>query len=461
MPSIITKGVDQTKIKLTIALGLTSIFALGLIFLITINPVIAAVIAISVFVLIVFIVRTDIGLYLVVFSLIAGQLIRIPVISESNVQLTDVLVVLLSSIWLIKKIILNQKIKRTMLGPFLLIFLSIALISFVNGLRFLSLEQAMVSLFYLIRLWSYAALFFIATDIFSQEKTIIIFKKILLFTFFAVALAGVIQVIIFPNLARWAALYGWDPHVGRLFSTFLDPNFVGAFLTFGFIFSISLLTYAKTFENRIVLILISILELISIILTYSRSTYLFLFISFLVLSIMRSKKLLLIGIVALIILMLIFPRSLDRIQGGFNIDESAKTRFKTWENTITVIRDHPLLGVGFNSFRYAQEDYSFNKEAVQSRAGAGSDSSLLFIFVTTGFFGLLSYLIFYLLALIKTKKVFNFSTLPHKRVFALTLFSILIGFLGHSIFINSLFYPALMVLFFTLLGIISVNYYKE
>ncbi|MBU2595421.1 O-antigen ligase family protein [Patescibacteria group bacterium] len=457
MLSQITKNQDQTKMKLTLALSLTSLLGIGLVLAIINGPLSAAVIIIALVTILIFILKTEWGVYLIILSLVSGQLVRIPLTGTSAIQPTDILVVILVSIWLIKKIILNQKIKSTFIGPFLCVFLSIAFISLINGLRFLDTDQAIISFFYLIRIASYMTLFFIGADIFSQQKKIYTLEKILLSAFFVIAAIGIVQVIVFPSLAKWAALYGWDPHMGRLFSTFLDPNFAGAFLVMGFIISLAFLFYAKSFEGRVALISASLLMLVAVILTYSRSTYLFLFISFFVLSILRSKKFLLVGIVAIIILMLIFPKSLDRIQGGFSIDESARTRFKTWENTLTIIKDHPMLGVGFNSFRYAQESYTFSKETTGGHAGAGSDSSLLFIFATTGFFGLLSYLIFYFLALIKTKKTFNYSLSAQQKGIGLALFSIMVGFLFHSVFVNSLFYPAIMAPFFLMLGLISAE----
>lgn len=456
MPSETLKNANKINFNFVIAGILTSALALGFVLIILKNPLSALILIAAFTLLVIFTLRTDLGMYLILLSLIAGQLLRIPVTEGSAIQLTDILVVTLSLVWIIKKIILNEKIKSTFLGPFLFIFLSIAFLSFINGLRFLSLDQAMISFFYLLRLWAYAALFFIATDIFEQEKNIHLFKKILLFVFFAVAVAGIVQIIIFPSLSKWAALYGWDPHMYRLFSTFLDPNFVGAFLVIGLMTVLGILFYTKSIEGKLILIVLAIIFLVSIILTYSRSTYLFLAISFLTFSILRSKKLLLLGMAAIIIILLIFPKSVERIEGGFNIDESARTRFQTWSKTITIIRDHPVLGVGFNAFRYAQDRYSFLEDTAQDHSGAGSDSSILFIFATCGFFGLLAYLIFYILALIKTKKVFNYSSLQRKG-FALALFSILVGLAFHSVFVNSLFYPAIMVLFFVMLGLVSIK----
>ena len=40
-----------------------------------------------------------------------------------------------------------------------------------------------------------------------------------------VLVGGLIQFQWFPNLGSWSVEGGWDPHSGRLFGTWLDPNF--------------------------------------------------------------------------------------------------------------------------------------------------------------------------------------------------------------------------------------------
>ena len=72
-------------------------------------------------------------------------------------------------------------------------------------------------------------------------------------------------------------LEGWDPHIGRLLSTWFDPNFIGGFL--GFILSITIalgLYYWKEKRTKLALVLgiIGFIGLIALYLTYSRSGYL-------------------------------------------------------------------------------------------------------------------------------------------------------------------------------------------
>jgi hypothetical protein len=92
--------------------------------------------------------------------------------------------------------------------------------------------------------------------------------------------------------------------------------------------------------------------------------------------------------------------------------------------------------VGFNAYRYAQRDYGFLEEErwQLSHAGAGADSSLLFVLATTGILGLGAYLKIWL-------KVLEKSGSKKNRLLVLTVLGVL---LSHSLFLNSLFYPWIM-----------------
>jgi len=60
---------------------------------------------------------------------------------------------------------------------------------------------------------------------------------------------------------------------------------------------------------------------------------------------------------------------------------------------LRIIKDNPLFGVGFNSLRFMKRDYGFlNQDWQESHSGAGVDSSVLFVWATTGVFGLGIYL---------------------------------------------------------------------
>lgn len=128
---------------------------------------------------------------------------------------------------------------------------------------------------------------------------------------------------------------------------------------------------------------------------------------------------------------------LPRAPGGEGVKlertSSIQARIINWQNSLKIFLDHPLIGVGFNTYRYAQKDYGFLETLVwqKSHAGAGADSSLLFVAATTGIIGLVFYLryigVWWKLSAIRP-------------VLRLSLAALL----AHSFFLNSLFYPFLL-----------------
>jgi len=107
-----------------------------------------------------------------------------------------------------------------------------------------------------------------------------------------------------------------------------------------------------------------------------------------------------------------------------------------------------VIGVGFNTFRYAQQDYGiFEIGETGGNSGAGTDSSFLLVLATTGVFGFLIFLAGYLFPLFQKKNAFY---LPMLAAFS-ALFM-------QSQFINALFYPQILFLWLTFLMIF--NYFS-
>jgi O-antigen ligase len=100
------------------------------------------------------------------------------------------------------------------------------------------------------------------------------------------------------------------------------------------------------------------------------------------------------------------------------------------KNSFKIFSQNPFLGTGFNVYRYVQKNQGLlpQDDWLENHAGAGADSSLLFVAATTGVIGLVCYL-FYLIRLFK---------LPNLNYYVIPL-------LAHSLFLNSLFYPAVLV----------------
>ena len=93
------------------------------------------------------------------------------------------------------------------------------------------------------------------------------------------SILGFVQLILFPDFS-FMSQYGWDPHQGRLLSTWYDPNFLGGFLGLSGVVILSrvlvFLKENKFWNNKNIILLSSwIIGLVivfgALMLTYSRS----------------------------------------------------------------------------------------------------------------------------------------------------------------------------------------------
>lgn len=315
-------------------------------------------------------------------------------------------------------------------------FLSLA----VNILNF-GIPKILISSLYIFRWISYS---FLYLWLVKQNKNLILkVRNFLIFPITIILLFGALQFVFYQNLRNLYYL-GWDEHLYRLFSSFLDPNFAAAFLTISFIFLIYMSSYflnSRKFLFFSFIIFLSLVNFIEIFLTYSRSGLIMLAVSLLTyLVISNNKKIILIAIVLLVISVIISPRSFST--EGTNIFRiaSSEARLQSASIAVSIIQKNPLLGVGFNSYRYAQNKYGFlnglNWETTHS--GAGTDNSFLYVLATTGVIGFAAYI--YLIY-----KILNLGRIYMKnKKISLLLISIMLGVLVDSLFVNSLFYVYIM-----------------
>ena len=178
---------------------------------------------------------------------------------------------------------------------------------------------------------------------------------------------------------------------------------------------------------------------LSVLFTYSRSSYLILFVVFLFDFIknkenflFRSKKFLLLNSLFLIIFLL--PKNIGE---GTTLTRtvSGNSKLINYMETIEIFKKSPVLGVGFNNICKAREVY-LGDTNTESHGCNGADSSILFLIATTGVIGLILFVNF----IIK---------IPASYTLVTSLAVVLI----HSLFANSLFYPHIMFWLFALLGL--------
>ncbi len=366
---------------------------------------------------------------IITLAILCGQLIKITLLPQGGLIVLDLTVIGLVIFGLIK-VKFNLK-KPPFFVKAALLFILVCLISILVSPLSLNPNQYLISISYSLRLLFYIILgWLISEGIFPKFKDQI--PSIIHYSGLSLAIAGILQFIFIPDL-RFLQEDLWDPHYFRTASTFLDPNFLGAFLV------LSLLTIfnTKTISPKLKKISLPLI-FIALLTTFSRGSYLSFILTFLSFSLFkRSIKLVIVTILLFIILFTGFtvyqkavaePRGIDKAK-------SAENRLGAWQQGLTLFQNNPVFGIGFNAYKFALKQNNLaDNQFLQSRGATSNDSSLLHVAANTGIIGLLVYL-FFLVSLFLTG--WKNPTNPC----GLVLISGLIGLIAQSFFINNLFYP--------------------
>ena len=381
-------------------------------------------------------------LFFLIFSF--TEILKLRVYASVSVGVLDLVLALIALIWIMK----IKKNEYFLKKPFL-IFVGIAIFSLIINFTKFSSQEILVSFLYFARWVLYASLYFIMVDIGKQ-----LVSKISIYMFFSgflILIFGFFQIVFYPSLKNLYYL-GYDEHMHRLFATFLDPNFAGTFLVLLFVFIF--LLRDKLFGNKKFLsYLVLGFNFIAIVLTYSRGAILMLIVCVVIYSALTRKWKLTAGIICLFAVIFFVLSPIFSVENTNLLRfASVEARIDSSKKALEIFQKNPM-GVGFNTYRFAREKYERTdwSGAGPSHAGAGVDNSFILILVTTGVFGLISYI--YLLY-----KMFMLGFLKIKQnPYALILIVSLGGLIVNSLFLNSLFYSFIMIWIWVLAGLTESN----
>jgi O-antigen ligase len=236
-----------------------------------------------------------------------------------------------------------------------------------------------------------------------------------------------------------------------MFSVFFDPNFTGVLFVLFFIFLLSHIFNAKKnglwTRSRLFHVAIAVFTGVAILLTYSRTAIITLIASVIVFFVTKQMYKMLLLLLCILFLFL-FVSSDIKIEGLNPFRTvSAKARVESMQIATKIIEKNIFFGVGFNAYRFAQHRYGYrvSGEWETSHADAGTDNSFLFVFATSGIFGLFSY-IFLLYAIFK---------LPVQKENKPLLYASMTGLCASALFLNTLFYPFVLLWTWTLFALME------
>lgn len=374
--------------------------------------------------------------WLITLSAIVGNTYKLSFFSpDIRISILDIFVVIFSTFGLVfqPKAVLHQIRKSASLSKYLISFLGFSLLSiFWVNYRFGN-PASIVAFMYWFRLSAFSIFSFVLAAYLKKE--IINFSLILIGLTFSIS--GTVQYLLYPDI-RHLSISDWDPHYYRVVGTLLDPGYIGIILVLFLVY-----LYQRPIRNLFYQYIFTVLTYIILALTYSRSSFLALLaVAGSISYSKRSWKPLLLTGAVLMMTLFILPRSPDGEGVKLERTSSITARIQNWKNSLSIISTNPVIGVGYNAYRYAQKQAGFlgKDNWLRSHSGAGADSSILFITATTGIVGITLYGLY-------LKQLYSLKGMKHS----------LVALLVHSLFLNSLVYPFVLLWFSFLIALSLTN----
>lgn len=399
-------------------------------------------------------------------SLIVGQAVRFPLPGQGGgllaSDLATMFVLLTAYLYWIRR---PQRLSQL----FLIIgmFIIWSLFTLVIHISDLGRSNFLIAALYWVRLSASLLLLPALRMLFQSPSVRTAGQHMLSATIALLALVGIAQVLVFPNLGDLSRLLPagaqakWDPHQGRLVATWLDPNFIGGFFAsvLPWILARDQKLGLKMPARSIVSVFLVLAVGAALLLTQSRSSFIALAAGIAVTAPLwllagrarppRVQAATAVVGFSLVLALVVFPLLLfpQRLLGLLTVDDTAALRLESLQQAFTIAQAHPVLGVGYNAYQFAAHRAGFISDfTVHSRAGA--DNSLLTLAATVGIPGLLLFLLPWTVC---TWQLARHAVRGHLASAAATS-SLAILFI-HSQFLNSLLYSHLLI---TLIMIVTL-----
>jgi hypothetical protein len=395
--------------------------------------------------------RPAVMLRLVLVLMIIGQLGRIPVIStgtsEAPLLVNDILLLALLAVAALGWLAIGSVRVDWVVG----LVAAFVTVGFVSAIRIapqygMSGMQLVISLAYLARWTAYFAIYVVVINVVRGDEVMGLWTTlegmILVFAAF-----GIIQSIFLPHFAQMvypdSRLYiDWDEQGHRLVSTVLEPNIAGSMIMLVLLVQLSQLAAGERVPMWKPILLFAALFA-----TLSRSSFLGLAVGGVIIIMVRgvSRRMVRLAMVLGVLLLAATPKLIAWAQhfGKLSLsDASAMGRVVNWLRALRVWAEHPVFGIGFNTYGYVVEQYG------GVRAGASSfssDGGLLFIAVMTGLVGLALYVGVLVLVVRRCRSVWRDASAPAEwRSLAIGIAAATVGVCVHGTFANSLLTPFVM-----------------
>lgn len=362
------------------------------------------------------------ALQVAILLLFIGQLGRIPLLATGTRDAP----LLVNDVCIIGVLVLTGLValyrgsfRVDSVGVLMIVF---ATIGFTTALlavpRFgLSGLDLVVSLAYLVRWLVYFGLYLVVVNVVKARDVGTVWRTIEK-TMLAFAIFGIIQAIFLPHFAQLVypnsrVYIDWDEQGHRLVSTVLEPNIAGSMLVY-----VLLIQCAQLSSGVRVPVWKPLVIFGALLATLSRSSFLGLAVGGVVILAVRglSRRLLRFAALVAALVTLASPQIYSWLQhfGKLSVsDASTVSRFISWAMAWDVFADHPIFGVGFNTYGYVAEHYGGK---LAGAATFSADGGFLFIAAMTGLVGVACYVAMLVIVIRRCRRTWHdpMATVEHR-----------------------------------------------
>ncbi len=202
----------------------------------------------------------------------------------------------------------------------------------------------------------------VGQNIRSKEQMIKLAKALALSGFFVV-MYGYFQYIFGVDISemKWVDGEAFPELRKRIFSTLENPNVLAGYLDVMICLALGMFLKISGNTQKIILVVVIGMLTACLAMTYSRGAFLSIAIVFVICGIVKDRRLLI--LFAILTAAIIYSDStfLQRILSIFttSADSSEGLRIGIWVSTISMIADHPFVGIGWGAFKFVYPQYNY------------------------------------------------------------------------------------------------------
>ncbi len=362
--------------------------------------------------------------------------------------------------YLLKKILKKEALfTHTAINVPLFFFFILTCLSMVHSI---SLNDSMKG--GVIRLLEYIFIFFIVVEEIKDKKHL---GKVLLFMGFGVILASFDAI--WQVWTRKDFIRGYEPVINldlvRATASFKDSNVLGIYLSAIAPLIFGLALYWSKKRMKLVLALTSIAVLAAIAFTYSRPTLLAIYVALFLLGFaMRDRRLIAVLVILTLISPFLLPKNVKNWMQGVGYNPLRvmcnDDRIAVYRNTLHMIKAHPLIGLGANTY---MKNYKNYREAVEYRNIVTQDymyahNIYLHMAAEIGLLGLAVFIWLLYKLFLETMRIYRDTEDRYLKIVSISLVACLAAFLVNGLTESSLYYSRVAVIFWYLCGLVlSLN----